>query len=380
MPESLPPTRPRLASLDVFRGLTVSAMILVNNPGSWDSVYPPLRHAEWNGCTPADLVFPFFLYIVGVSLAFSCQKRRDRGDSRAEIMGHALWRSLALIGLGLLCNGLFFLPWDQVRIPGVLQRIGVVYGLTLLLVLTTTRRLRGAITVALLGGYWLAMTLLPLPGHGAGDLTPAGNLASRIDCHLLHGHMWTPRGDPEGFLSTLPAIATALLGTFAGDWLLFRRANPAPGLSAQHPPAAGSRPHKLLIKLLFTGAVILLLGLSWGRIFPLNKTLWTSSFAFFTAGWATLLLAFCYWLVDVKGWGLPLRPFESMGRNPLAIYVAAQLGSISVLNALPNAFHPVATARLGNAPLASLLWAVLYVSLFICLACILHRRGIVLKL
>jgi predicted acyltransferase len=376
MQELTPPFRPRLVSLDVFRGITIAAMILVNNPGSWDAVYSPLRHAAWNGCTPADLVFPFFLFIVGVSLVFSCEHRISKGSSKAALARHALWRSLALIVLGLLLNGLFYAPWDKVRIPGVLQRIGVVYGLTLFVVLTTTRRMRGTITIALLFGYWLLMTRLPLPGHRVGDLTPAGNLASLIDCRLFRAHMWAPDGDPEGVLSTFPAIASALLGTFAGDWLLHGHLAEAP----RNQLAPGPNQSKVLTHLLVAGSAALLIGLCWGQVFPLNKNLWTSSFAVFTAGMATLFLALCYWLVDEKGWQRQLRPFSCLGMNPLAVYVASQIGSLGALSALPNAFHPRVSAWIGSAPLASLLWAMVYVAVFLLIAQVLYRRGIFLKL
>src|SRR5919199_2044237 len=221
-----PPPRQRLVSLDVLRGLTIAGMILVNNAGDWSYVFAPLLHAPWDGWTPPHLIFPSFLFIVGVSMAFAFA--RYRGPERPSLWVYLRVgrRVLILFGLGLVLNALNCIPWcpwwhtlTSVRIPGVLQRIAVVYGLSALLVLwTTPRQQAGAAAVCLLL-YWALMTLVPVPGYGAGVLTPEGNLAAYVDNLLLRGHLWQGNWDPEGLLSTIPAIASALFGFLAGQWL-----------------------------------------------------------------------------------------------------------------------------------------------------------------
>ncbi len=356
------PATGRLLSLDVLRGATVLLMILVNNPGSSQAIYSPLRHAEWNGWTSADLVFPFFLFIVGVSLVFSLQGRLERGASRGAIFRHILWRSLALMAIGLVLNGLFYLPWQHVRIPGVLQRIGLVYLFAALITLTATRRWRAVITLALLLGYWALLMLVPVPGHGAGDLSPAGNLASFVDRRLLHGHLWRPEWDPEGVLSTLPAIATALLGTFAADWL-----------------CSGKRAEQLAKGLLVAGVAAIAAGELWNLALAINKNLWTSSFAVFSAGAAAVLLAVCLWAADVRGWRRWARPFVWVGMNPLAIYVGSE---VLGMGALEGVRHAVQAALFGDMTSAgaSLLWALGYTGVWWAVGWILYRNTIFIKL
>ena len=217
-----PPKTERLLSLDVFRGLTIAAMILVNNPGSWNSVYGPLRHAEWHGWTPTDLVFPFFLFIVGVAITYSIGGKAERGDSQRSLVKGVLRRSATLFGLGLFLNGFPFFPPDKIlnlRIPGVLQRIALCFLCASLIYLKN--HWRGIIvwTIALLAGYWLLMKFIPVPGFGAGDLSAEGNLEGYIDVLLMRTHIYRPTYDPEGLLSTIPAIATTLTGVLAGYWL-----------------------------------------------------------------------------------------------------------------------------------------------------------------
>lgn len=364
------PATSRIASLDAFRGLTIAAMILVNNPGTAKAVYGPLRHAEWNGCTPADLIFPFFLFIMGVSLACSLDRRQAR-DGRGKVLGHILWRSVVLFALGLLLNGLFYLPWAEVRIPGVLQRIGVVYFFAAVIVLTTTRRMRIALTVGALLGYWLLLTRVPVPGHGIGDLSPAGNLASYVDRRLFAGHLWRPEWDPEGVISTVPAIATALLGTLASEWIRSTRARTV--------VAAG---------MLTTGMAGVLIGALWGWGFPINKSLWTSSYAVFTAGLALFGLGACYWLMDVKQWRAWAMPLVAFGVNPLALFVGSEVvGSLLYLLRWPATQASAKHALLAKiflgwaAPVnASLLWALAYVAVWWVVAWVLYHRAIYIKL
>lgn len=298
----------RIRSLDAFRGLTVAAMILVNNPGSWDYVYPPLRHAEWHGWTPTDLIFPFFLFIVGVSLAVSFSRRELAGASTRALARKAVVRGLLIVLVGLLLSGFPRYDLTHLRIPGVLQRIGVVYALTALLFLGFGPAARRRIAAVLLVGYWLLLAFVPAPGGLAGDLTAAGNLGAWLDRFLLGGHLWTPDFDPEGILSTLPAVATCLLGTFAGERLLADR-------------SPGDRATGLLL----LGAALVVAGLTWSAWLPINKGLWTSSYVLFTGGIACQALAACYWAVDVQGRDWWARPAYVFGTNALFAFVLSGL-------------------------------------------------------
>ena len=295
----------RLVSLDVFRGLTMAGMVIVNNPGDWGNVYWPLLHAEWNGCTPTDLIFPFFLFIVGVSITLS---------RTSASWGSILRRSVLIFLMGLFLAGYPLFIVDRWRIPGVLQRIALCYLATALLYRVSwgdRRRqaiVMGGVAAILALGYWAVMMLVPPPGGVAGDLTPEGNLGAWIDRALMGGHLWKARWDPEGLLSTIPAIATTLLGTLAGLCL-----------GAEWPPErkAGA--------LMTGGALAALIGLGWSLTFPLNKALWTSSYAVFTAGCASVLLAACYWAIDVKGWRRWTTPLVILGVNALTLFVASGL-------------------------------------------------------
>lgn len=304
----------RLASLDVFRGLTVAGMILVNNPGG--TSYPPLRHAEWDGWTPTDLVFPFFLLIVGVAIPFAFGSRRASGAGMGGLFLKVVRRSLVIfaIGLGLnalgpILNGGFAnADWTKLRIPGVLQRIALCYMFASLIELVAGIRAKIGVIVVLLVGYWLAMTLLRVPGHEAGDLSRAGNLAAVVDRALLGTHLYRTEYDPEGLLSTIPAVATTLIGVLAGHWLRSGR-----GVFEKD---AG---------LFVAGWFGIALGEIWGTIFPINKALWTSSYVLLTAGLGLQALAVCYWLVDIRRIRAWSRPFEIFGMNAIAAFVLSGL-------------------------------------------------------
>lgn len=300
----------------MFRGIAIASMILVNNPGSWDYVYPPLDHAQWNGCTPTDLVFPFFLFIVGVAMAFSLSKYTLENRPSKTVYWRIARRCLILFGLGLLltCFSLtldWFLngiPASNFRIMGVLQRIGLAYLFAALAVLNLSRRSLWALAALLLIGYWAAMQLIPVPGYGAGNLTPEGNLGGYID-RLILGSQHLYRGgpfDPEGLLSTLPAVVTVLAGYFTGQWLQ-------------------SQPIKTRtsLNLVLCGAICLVIGQLWGFVFPINKQLWTSSYVVFTTGWALLLLALCYEFIEVRGLRRFGWPLEAMGLNAIFLFVAS---------------------------------------------------------
>jgi len=302
----------RLVSLDVFRGLTVAAMILVNNPGSWDSVYPPLLHAGWHGCTPTDLIFPFFLFIVGVSIHFAYQGILSEGLTK-KVFLKILKRTLIIFGLGI------FLAWFPVftierlstlRIPGVLQRISIVFFFCSLIYIKTSWLTQIRIAIILLLGYYIVMTFIPAPDSGIANLEPATNLGAWLDRLLLNGHLCaqSKTWDPEGLLSTIPAIATGILGMLTGQ--LFQKIK---------------EPNERVVWMFFTGAILIVSGLAWGMIFPINKSLWTSSYVLYTGGIAIQFLAACYWLVDVQGYKRWAKPFIWYGTNAIFVFVATGL-------------------------------------------------------
>lgn len=298
----------RLTSLDAFRGLTIAGMILVNNPGSWKYVYAPLRHAEWHGWTPTDLIFPFFLFIVGVSISLSITKRLEQGLRRSELYGKILTRTLILFALGLLLHLIPRFNFTTLRIPGVLQRIALCYLISALLFSNIGTKGRAAAVLLLLASYWIMMKLVPVPGYGPGVLDYHGNLCAYIDSRLLAGHLYKIDFDPEGILSTFPAVATTLLGTLAGDWLRSTR--------------------EIWLKLaglLLAGMILTLSGFLLHPLFPINKQLWTSSFVLFTAGAALLVLGICFWLnegLKLKKWAFP---FIVLGTNAITVYVGSSL-------------------------------------------------------
>jgi predicted acyltransferase len=308
-----PPASARLLSLDVFRGITIAAMLLVNNPGTWSAVYPPLRHAEWHGWTPTDLIFPFFLFIVGVAMAFSFGKLIEQGADRGTLLWKSAKRAAILFGLGLLMHSYPWVgyDWSTLRIPGVLQRIALAFLAASVVVLWTGQRGRIVTAAALLLGYWAVMTLVPLSGGAAGVLEPGQDLGAYVDRAVFGTeHLWASSRtwDPEGLLSTLPAVGTVLLGVLAGGWLRSRR------------PST-----EIVRGLVVAGTIGVALGLLWDAVFPINKALWTSSFVMLTAGLGALGLALCYWLVDVKGYRKWAFPFVVFGVNAIAAYFLSGL-------------------------------------------------------
>jgi predicted acyltransferase len=320
----------RVLSIDVLRGITIALMILVNDPGDWSHTYAQLDHAKWNGFTLTDLVFPNFLFIIGASIILSLHSRILRGESRRTLALHILRRSAIIFALDLFFGLYPHFHYTHLRLFGVLTRIALCYLCAGLICLTTQRaRTLSAIAAALLIGYWMLMRFVPIPGcgiptHGISILDPDCNLAAWLDRHIIGltqrtihaGRLYNRTHDPEGFLSTLPAIATTLLGSVTALWL--RRVN-QPVLqnrhaerSAQHgvettttqTPQAFSpqaiTPRHCLIGLFLAGLLSLAAGLLWNLSFPINKNLWTSSYVLFAAGWALLLLALFYWLIDIR--------------------------------------------------------------------------------
>lgn len=375
----------RLDSLDFFRGATVAAMIWVNNPGSWSHIYGPFAHAEWHGWTPTDLIFPFFLFIVGVSIVLAFSKAMAKGMGRQELIKKTAIRGIKIFGLGLALAAFPYVVFSpefglhpkiaNLRIPGVLQRIAVIYLMAAFLFLYASTRVRWILGGLILIGYWLAMSLIPVPGFGAGAIdTPEGNLAAYVDQLLLTGHMWKDLWDPEGILSTFPALVTTLMGVFVGRILL-----------KDHP----SPEHKIL-DLLKWGFIWLTLGYLWSWIFPLNKNIWTSSFSFFTGGLATVVFGFCYWYIDVKGYKKGINWGIAYGINAITVFflsgiLARIMGMIHITVAgdtlsLKGVLYSVVLKGIfGNPMIASVSHSALWVFLFFILARWMQRKNILIK-
>ncbi len=376
------PARERLLALDVFRGATVAGMLLVNNPGSWGAIHPPLAHAAWHGWTPTDLIFPFFLFIVGITTHLSLEGRRARGDDERAIMRQVLRRGALIILLGW---GLASFPWwpltriSEIRLPGVLPRIGLAYMGAYLLTRRGSLKAQVLTLVALLYGYWFAMTLLPVPGQGGIGANllddPSRSLAAWIDHTLLEGHLWrqSRTWDPEGLLSTLPAIGTAMLGVFAGRWL------------------ASPRPLAERLNGLFAaGAIAMMLGLMWHWSFPINKSLWTSSYVLFSGGVAAVSLAAIMWVTDVHRITRWTGFFVTYGLNPMVAFLGsgAMARTIYTLwkveyDGTPTAVQTVAYRELFASWLAprdaSLAFALCFVLFWYLVLLMLQKRGIVYK-
>jgi predicted acyltransferase len=309
--------------VDVFRGVTIVAMILVNNPGDWNTVYPPLLHAAWHGWTPTDLIFPFFLFIVGTAIVLALGRRLEAaGDGlaalRKQLVGKIVRRSLTLFGLGLFLSGYPFGLFgsrtferllETWRIPGVLQRIALCYLVVALMFLFLRTRALKIWAAALLFGYWLLLTQVPVPGVGAPDLASKGDhLAGWLDRIVFGNHLWISAKvyDPEGLLSTLPALATTLSGVFAGLILISRR------------DALDKA-----VRLFAGGTCLAVAGSVWGWFFPINKALWTSSYAVLTAGLAFSALGLCYWFFDIEKHPRLAKPFTVYGLNSITVFVGS---------------------------------------------------------
>ena len=394
------PTRERLVSLDVFRGITVAGMLLVNNPGTWSAIFPPLEHAEWNGWTPTDLIFPFFLFIVGITTHLSLAARRARGDDDRALVKQIMRRGIIIYLLGFAMAMFPFYQWgaiqslpnatawdrivyriEHVRLLGVLPRIAIVYVCAALLTLRTNLKQQIVIIASLLLGYWFAMTLIPVPGeHEIGALllhTKDRNLAAYLDRLILGtNHTWTGSVtfDPEGPFSTLPAIGTAMLGVIAGRWIARKDKSLLDRISG----------------LFAAGSIAMVVGLMWNWSFPINKNLWTSSYVMFTAGMASVALATVMWLVDYNDLKRWTKPFVVYGMNPIVAFVGSGVMARLIYTlwhvnydgksvAVQDAIYQSVFLTWLPPRVASLAFAITFVLLWYGILLVLYRRKIFLK-
>jgi predicted acyltransferase len=379
-------TGQRLLSLDAFRGITIAGMVLVNNPGSWDSIYSPLEHAEWNGWTPTDLVFPFFLFIVGVAITLSLGKRVEADGPKRDLYLKIFRRAALIFVIGLILNTFPFydfakgewLDVGMIRIMGVLQRIAICYLVASILFLHTSWREQLTIGIGLLIIYWFLMTMIDVPGclETSVNLKPC-NLAAFIDRSILtENHMWQQSKvyDPEGLLSTIPAIVTAIAGMLSGHWLRQRRDD-----------------NEKVAAVLFFGILLVAIGWIWSFWFPINKRLWTDSYVVFTAGLALCFLGACYWLIDIKKYTAWAKPFVIFGANAIALYIGSEIMAVAlgVIRVTGPDGQPMALQDwvFNNLFLtwaspvnASLAFAICFILVWLFLMWLLYRRRIFIRL
>ncbi|MDD2675763.1 MAG: DUF5009 domain-containing protein [Flavobacterium sp.] len=421
-------TKERLISLDVFRGFTILLMTIVNNPGSWAAIYPPLAHAEWHGCTPTDLVFPFFIFIMGTAIPFAMpSKHFDYAVfnkiivrslrifclglflnyfSRIEIFGlegisillirlmitfavaYALLGNFSLKIKTYLVFGIFAIliilayshieAFQEVRIPGVLQRIGIVYFFVSLLYLKTNLKTQLLVAASILLGYWIALAFVPVPGFGAANFEKGTNLAAWLDNLVLKGHLWSysKTWDPEGILSTVPAVATGILGMFIGQIL---------NLKIQQT--------KILKKIAVIGFGLIIAGLLWSVLFPINKSLWTSSYVLYSAGIATLCLTLLYFLIDVANYKKWTKLFLIWGVNPMIVFffsgiIPRVLSTITIQNPeisteqinLQSYFYKFCIVPIFSNPMnASLTFAVVYAIFWSLILWVFYKNKLIFK-
>jgi predicted acyltransferase len=371
-----PVTKTRLVSLDVLRGITIAFMILVNNNGDGDRAYWALKHTDWNGFTPTDLVFPTFLLVVGISIVFSIDSRLSRGVGKLSLFVHSIRRSIILFLLGLVVNGFPHFHLATLRIYGVLPRIAICYLFCSVLYLISRRVSdKLLLLVVLLVGYWILMRWVPVPGYGLPGrdipfLDKNANLVAYIDRHIFPGRLYDGTRDPEGLLSTLPALGTTLVGILTGIWL------------------RSSRSLEQKVKaILAAGLAALLLGGLWNFSFPVNKRLWTSSYVLYAAGWTLLILALCFWLVEIRKLKRGLSYWLVWGTNAITAYVFAELLQ-STLSAIwlrnhvtvQQALYRGILSAVPSPPFASLLYSLGFVAFCWIPIYFLYKRGIFIKI
>ncbi|GAA4101781.1 acyltransferase family protein [Mucilaginibacter panaciglaebae] len=362
------PQNKRLLSLDVLRGITVAAMVLVNDPGDWGNIYAPLEHSKWNGCTPTDLIFPTFLFIVGVSIVYSMERKAADPANHAKILWGALRRAVVLIAISLGIQLILHPGFEHLRFPGVLQRIGLVFFICAVLYVKASQRVRDWVFAASLIAYYLLMNFIPVPDTHVASLNPETNIGAWLDRLVFTtNHLWSESHtwDPEGLLGTLPAIATGLFGIRVGTWL--KRKDREDAVKASW--------------MFFYGTLAIVLGLIWDLFFPINKALWTSSFVLYAAGWSTIALTASYWLIDVQGHKRFTTFFVPFGANAITAYVLSDFiphyinkirpGNSSLYQILFQPYLSPKNASLVSAICMTLLiWAMMWV---------LYKRKIFIK-
>ena len=362
----------RIISLDVFRGITIAAMVVVNNQGDWGHVYPALRHASWNGVSGADFVFPFFLFAVGAALYASWGTRNDSSNRPRSILPAAARRTAILIGLGLFLNAFPLFDVSTLRIPGVLQRIGLCYFSCLCIVLFVPRRAHAAAALFILALYGAILLFVTPGGIGRGSLDPCCNLPGFVDSTLFPGHTYehapVPGFDPEGLLSTLPAVASTLAGFLALRWI------------------SGRNSVRDAAQLAAAGAALAASGLLIGRIIPMNKQLWTPSYALFMAGAACAFFFILYAVHDLRGYRAARAPFVALGRNAILLYLFSSLaGKAMVTVAVPFRGRPVPVKAALHAILfsswldpfaASLVYSLCFLAVWTAVVYLLYRKRI----
>lgn len=360
----------RYLAVDVMRGLTLIGMIIVNDPGSWDHVFPALLHAEWNGLTPTDYVYPFFLFIVGVSIALAYQPKIEKGEEKKEMVSKIFVRALKIFGMGIFLWLFPTFDFNDIRWAGVLQRIALVFLPCALLFLYTDKKFQIRFAAFLLVGYWILMAYIPVPGIGFPDLSvPEKNWAHYIDSILLPGKMWQKTWDPEGILSTFPAIVTGIFGLIAGHIILHQR-----------------EIKQKLLSLFFMGFILIALGDFWQWFFPVNKNIWSSSYTCLMGGFATLSLAALIYVIDLKGndkWIFTARVF---GTNAITAYVLSGILTVIFYNdafiatGLNGQFMSLGTSVGLPLELSSFLYALIYVAIIFIPLYYLYKNRIFIKL
>lgn len=392
--------RERLLSLDALRGFTIIGMIIVNSPGSWGHVFTPLLHASWHGVTVTDMVFPFFLFIVGVSIALAYAGKPKQKRERRQAYAKILWRVVKIFALGVFLNLWPSFDFTEIRIVGVLQRIAIVFGICAILFLNTNWRQQIWLGVGVLVSYWALLTLVPVPlddvNRGAledgvieramgasqsvsveargdsalaGNLEPGTNLQAWLDRKLVPGNMWERSWDPEGVLSTLPAVGTGIFGMLVGAMIL--------GIGD---------PYRRVSWLFFVGTIAILLGETWSWVFPLNKNLWSSSFVLFSGGWSTVCLAACLLVIDIQRYQKWAKLGVIFGSNPVVAYVLSGMLTLFFYQAtsywpsLSTLFMDGMMSAGVSGRLASLIYALLFIGVIFLPVNWLWKRKIFIKL
>ena len=358
-------TSNRLISLDVFRGMTIAAMILVNFPGSWKVGYEPLEHAVWGGTTPADYIFPFFIFIVGISITLSFTKHLKESQSKGNLLIKIFWRTLKIFAIGVALKILPTFDFSRIELPGVLQRIALVFFACALLFVYTDWKTQLGVGLAILILYCFTMYYIPVLNFGAGILEPGKNLANWLDGIVIPANLLNKKGyDSEGFYSTFPAIVSGISGLLAGKILLSK-----------------NNTESKVILLFAIGTILVLCGTTWGYTFPVIKKIWTSSYVLLTSGWAFLSLALFIWLIDLNKFTTGTKPFIVFGSNAIAIYVLADVFETFFIrtNLRDTVFSGMVNFGIYDKT-ASLIWACFSVLVCYLAAHLLYSRKIFIKL